>query len=61
MRIVILSIWKVLFGIEDRHVCADRMLVSEKKNCIDYSVHGIQIDRLGLRVSTQKSVLKNMH
>ena len=34
--------------------------ISEKKNCSDYRVHGIQIDRLGLTVSTQKSVLKNM-
>ena len=33
----------------------------EKKNCSDYGVHGIQIDRLGLTISTQKSVLKNMH
>merc|ERR1712243_451325 len=32
-----------------------------KKNRSDYRVHGIQIDRLGLTVSTQKSVLKNMH
>ena len=32
-----------------------------KKNCSDYGVHGIQIDRLELTVSTQKSVLKNMH
>ena len=27
----------------------------------DYRVQGIQIDRLGLTVSMQKSVLKNMH
>ena len=33
----------------------------EKKICSDYGVHGIQIDRLGLTVSTQKTVLKNMH
>ena len=32
-----------------------------KKNCSDYGVHGIQIDRLGLMVSKQKSVLKNMY
>ena len=32
-----------------------------QKNCSDYRVHGIQIDRLGLTISTQKSVLKNMH
>ena len=32
-----------------------------KKNPSDYRVHGIQTDRLGLTVSTQKSVLKNMH
>ena len=31
-----------------------------EKNCADYRVHGIQIDRLGITVSTQKSVLKNM-
>ena len=36
-------------------------LKGEKKNCSDYGVHGIQIDRLGLTISTQKSVLKNMH
>ena len=34
--------------------------ISEKKISLDYRVHGIQIDRLGLTVSTQKSVLKNM-
>ena len=27
----------------------------------DYGVHGIQIDRLELTVSMQKSILKNMH
>ena len=32
-----------------------------KKICSDYRVHGIQIDRLRLTVSMQKSVLKNMH
>ena len=32
-----------------------------KKYCSDYMVYGIQIDQLGLMVSTQKSVLKNMH
>ena len=32
----------------------------EKKNS-DYGVHGIQIDRLELTISTQKSVLKSMH
>ena len=32
-----------------------------KKNCSHYGVHGIQIDRLGLTVPTQKSVLKNMY
>ena len=31
------------------------------KNCSDYRVHGIQIDRLGLTISTQQSALKNMH
>ena len=35
--------------------------ISEKKNRLDYRVHGIQNDRLGLTVSTQKSVLKTMH
>ena len=35
--------------------------ISEKKNCSDYGVHGIQINRLGLTVPTQKSVLKNMY
>ena len=30
----------------------------EKKTCLDYRVHGIQIDRLRLTVSTPKSVLK---
>ena len=36
--------------------------ISEKKtSCSDYGVHAIQIDRLGLAVSTQKSVLKNLH
>ena len=37
------------------------LFISEKKNRFDYTVHGIQIDRLELTVSTQKSVLKNMH
>ena len=32
-----------------------------KKNWLDYSVHGIQNDRLGLTVATQKSVWKNLH
>ena len=36
-------------------------LYKRKKNCSDYGVHGIQIERLGLTVPTQKSVLKNMH
>ena len=31
-----------------------------KKNCSDYGVHGIQIERLGLTVPTQKSVWQNM-
>ena len=35
--------------------------MSEKKICSDYRVHGIQIDQLGLMISTQQSVLKNMH
>ena len=35
--------------------------IGEKKICSDYRVHGIQIDRLRLTVSMQKSVLKNMH
>ena len=29
-----------------------------KKNCFDYEVLGIQIDRLGLTISRQKSILK---
>ena len=33
----------------------------EKKHYFDYGVHGIQIDRLRLTISTQKSVLKNVH
>ena len=33
----------------------------EKNNRLDNRVHGIQIDRLGLTVSMQKSVLKTMH
>ena len=36
-------------------------LKGEKKNCSDYGVHGIQINRLGLTISTQKLVLKNIH
>ena len=32
-----------------------------EKNCSDNRVHGIQIDLLGLMVSTQKSILKNTH
>ena len=32
-----------------------------KKKRSDYRVHGIQIDRLNLTVSMQKSVLKNLH
>ena len=35
--------------------------ITQKKNSSDYRVHGIQNDRLELTVSTQKSVLKNMH
>ena len=35
--------------------------ISEKKKSLDYRVHCIQIDRLGLTVSTQKTILKNMH
>ena len=35
-------------------------LFNSKKNCSVYKVHGTQNDRLGLGVSTQKSVLKNM-
>ena len=34
--------------------------IREKKICSDYRVYGIQIDRLGLTVATQKSVLKSM-
>ena len=32
-----------------------------KKNRSDYRVQGIKIDQLGLTISTQKSVLKNVH
>ena len=32
-----------------------------KKNCSNYRVHGIQIDRLNPTVSMQKLGLKNMH
>ena len=35
--------------------------ISPKKNSSDYGVYGIQNDRLEPTVSTQKSVLKNMH
>ena len=35
--------------------------ISPKKNSSDYRVHGTQNDRLESRVSTQKSVFKNMH
>ena len=35
--------------------------LSEQKNRSEYRVHGILIDRLGLTVSTQISVLKNMY
>ena len=35
--------------------------IDEKKICADYRVHGIQIDRLRLTVSMQKSVLKKKH
>ena len=35
--------------------------VQRQKNCSDFGVHGVQIDWLGLTISTQKSVLKNMH
>ena len=35
--------------------------ISEKKNCSDYRIHGIQIDQLELTISMQKSVLKYMH
>ena len=35
--------------------------ISPKKNSSDYRVYGTQNDRLEPRVSTQKSVLKNMH
>ena len=34
--------------------------ISEKKNSLDYRVHCIQIDRLGLTDSTPKSVLKKI-
>ena len=36
-------------------------IISPKKNSSDYRVHGTQNDRLEPTVSTQKSVLKNMH
>ena len=32
-----------------------------RQNGLGYRVHGMQIDRLGLTVPTQKSVLKNMY
>ena len=35
--------------------------ISPKKNSFDYGVYGIQNDQLEPTVSTQKSVLKNMH
>ena len=35
--------------------------ISPKKKSSDYRVHGTQNDRLESRVSTQKSVFKNMH
>ena len=35
--------------------------LSEQKNRSEYRVHGILIDQLGLTVSTQISVLKNMY
>ena len=35
--------------------------ISEKKNCSDYRVHGIQINQLGLTISTQQLVLKKVH
>ena len=35
--------------------------ISPKKNSSDYRVHGTQNDQLEPRVSTQKSVLKNIH
>ena len=35
--------------------------MNKNKSFSHYGVHGIQIDRLGLTVPTQKSVLKNMH
>ena len=35
--------------------------ISKNKNSSDYRLHGTQNDRLELTVSTQKSVLKNMH
>ena len=35
--------------------------ITRKKICSVYKVYGTQNDRLELTVSTQKSVLKNMH
>ena len=39
----------------------DSPLYNSKKNCSVYKVYGTQNNRLELTVSTQKSVLKNMH
>ena len=39
----------------------DSPLYNSKKNSSDHRVYGTQNDRLELTVSTQKSVLKNMH
>ena len=36
-------------------------IISPTKNSSDYRVHGTQNDRLEPTVSTQKSILKNMH
>ena len=45
-------LWKI-------HIENDSVpFISEKKNSLDYRVHCIQIDRLGLTVSTQKTIWK---
>ena len=44
----------------DRQICLDPF-ISQKKNFSVYGLHGTQNDRLELTVSTQKSVLKNIH
>ena len=57
-RIRAQSIWEVPVLVPFK---VDSPLYKSKKNTSDYRVHGTQNDRLELTVSTQKSVLKNMH